>query len=400
MLESTTTLKMMRPRTQESSSRNLRLDFAKGVLILLVIIGHLLQSIIHREGDSFWASPYFKSIYMFHMPLFMGISGYLSSGAVLRRSFIHSASDRARQLLLPMLFWCGLIWAVKFFFVSHPSSFTANLLDFWKELIGTYWFIWAAFFSSLLVRLLASFNRFSIWIIGASAIVVASVPVTVSIIPLVRYTYPFFCLGFLFAQGIAPAGVILRHKSALMVLLLVTFLCFLAWGKETYAYNNLVLIRGAHSAEQVLLMFIGSAAASAVAMQFISLCWRVGGSVRIPRFVAVEIGQSTLLIYLVQGAVFRAVDLIQFGEHWDLSTRVAGASVLGVAIVVLATLIRRIVRDLGCAFGVVVGAHHARPLSQSGRARPGAGCTAASTRETAAESQPNRNPRNIPTVGE
>ncbi|GLS32292.1 hypothetical protein GCM10007937_40020 [Mesorhizobium albiziae] len=195
-------------------------------------------------------------------------------------------------------------------------------------------------------------------IIGASAIVVAFVPITLSIAPLVRYTYPFFCLGFLFAQSIAwQTSVILRHKSLLMVLLsMVTCLCFLAWGKETYAYNNLVLIHDAQSAKQVLLMFAGSGAASAVAMQFMFQCWRVGCSVRAARFVAVELGQSTLLLYLVQGAVFRLMDLIKFGELWDLTTRIAVAGVLGVAIVVIAITIRRIVRDLGYVSRVVVGA--------------------------------------------
>ncbi|ESX29499.1 hypothetical protein X765_14760 [Mesorhizobium sp. LSHC440B00] len=108
------------------------------------------------------------------------------------------------------------------------------------------------------------------------------------------------------------------------------------FGEGTYVYNNLVSIYDGESARQVLLMFIGSVATSAVTMQLMFLCWRVGHSTRVTRFVAVELGQSTLLLYLLQGAVFRFMDLIGFGELWDLPSRIGFATLLGAAIVVSA----------------------------------------------------------------
>ncbi|WP_352717995.1 acyltransferase family protein [Mesorhizobium sp. M0563] len=132
----------------------------------------------------------------------MAISGYLSSGAILRKSFHQGVSDRAMQLVLPMLFWCALIWISKAAVMSSANSLTSGMLDFFREFIGTYWFIWAAFASFVLIKLLTTFNGSSVWIIGASAIAIAFAPVPWSITPLVRYAYPFFCLGFLFAQPI------------------------------------------------------------------------------------------------------------------------------------------------------------------------------------------------------
>lgn len=341
-----------------TNNRDLSFDFAKGILITLVIIGHLLQYLIYQGADAFWLSPYFKSIYMFHMPLFMAISGYLSSGAILRKSFTQGVGERAMQLLLPMLFWCTLIWTLKSAVIFPTKSLTDTLLDLSTEVIGTYWFIWAAFISFILIRVLTTFNRLSMWIISASAIAVAFAPITLSITPLLKYTYPFYCLGFLFAQPIGwQNSVIWRYKSIFVVLLsMATSICFLGWGRETYAYNNLVLIHDEQSAKQVLLMFAGSLAASAVAMESMFQCWRLVYSTRVARFVAVQLGQSTLLLYLVQGAVFRLMDLIQFGEVWNLTTRIAFATVLGVAIVVIAMAIRRIARDLGYVSRIVVGA--------------------------------------------
>ncbi|TIL79370.1 MAG: acyltransferase family protein [Mesorhizobium sp.] len=354
-------------RPAGTKNRDLSLDFAKGILIILVIIGHLLQYCIYRGTDAFWMSPYYKSIYIFHMPLFMAISGYLSSGAIWRKPFIQGVGNRATQLLLPMLFWCALIWTLKSAVMVPAKSLTGGLSDLSTEVIGTYWFIWAAFISFVLVKFFTTFNRLSMWIISASAIAVAFAPITSSIIPSLRYTYPFYCLGFFFAQSKGwQESIIWTHKSIVLVLLSITaLLCFLWWDKQTYAFNNRVLINDEGSAKQVLLMFAGSAAASAVAMQFMFQCWRVVASTRMAHFVAVELGQSTLLLYLVQGAVFRLTDFIQFGEAWNLTTRIAFASILGVAIVVTAMAIRKIARDLGYVSQIVVGAPPRQSLLKS-----------------------------------
>ncbi|MGV7218037.1 nodulation factor fucose acetyltransferase NolL [Bradyrhizobium sp. UFLA05-112] len=344
-------------RNSRSADRNLGFDFAKGILIILVIVGHLLQYVVYRDNQ-YWYSPYFKSIYMFHMPLFMAISGYLSSGALLRKSFTRSVKDRAVQLLLPMLFWCTLMETVKLAAFSPAPSVVNGALEFPREFAGTYWFIWATFASFLLVGLLIAANLRSTWMVSVSAVLIALAPVTFSIFPSIRYTYPFFCLGFVLAKSSDwRTSALLRHKSLLLLLLFgLACVCFLAWDKETYAYSNLVLLHDAQSAKQVSLMFVGSAAASAVAAEVMLRCWNFCGSSRIARFIAVDLGQSTLLLYLLQGSVFRLMDLVQFGELWDPSTRIAVAISLGVTIIVIATGIRWIVQDFGLMSRIVLGA--------------------------------------------
>lgn len=46
------------------------IDFLKGVLIIFVITGHLIPGILNKTLIRY-------IIYFFHMPLFIGISGYL-----------------------------------------------------------------------------------------------------------------------------------------------------------------------------------------------------------------------------------------------------------------------------------------------------------------------------------
>lgn len=50
------------------------LDVAKAIAIYLVIVGHVIQYVM--KGD-FYYNPIWQSIYVFHVPLFFVISGYL-----------------------------------------------------------------------------------------------------------------------------------------------------------------------------------------------------------------------------------------------------------------------------------------------------------------------------------
>ena len=55
--------------------RNLKLDNAKGILITLVVIGHMLLPI---QGTTRGVTNFFYMIYAFHMPAFVFISGHLA----------------------------------------------------------------------------------------------------------------------------------------------------------------------------------------------------------------------------------------------------------------------------------------------------------------------------------
>ncbi|MGY3424238.1 fucose 4-O-acetylase-like acetyltransferase [Bradyrhizobium sp. F1.13.4] len=267
-------------RTAAAYDRDLSLDFAKGALIVLVIVGHLIQYVIYRD-DGFWFSPYYKSIYMFHMPLFMAISGYLSARSLLQKPFTRAATDRAKQLLLPMLFWWAMMETAKLAALWRATSLTSGLWQFADDLAATYWFIWATFISYLLINISTRLTRRS-WVISGSAILVALAPLTFSISPLIRFTYPFFCFGFLLARSRGQwTSALRRHKPLLILFLsIVTCVCFLAWGKSTYVYNNLAVIHDFQSTKDVLLMFVGSAAASAIAIELLLQCWRLGHSTR------------------------------------------------------------------------------------------------------------------------
>lgn len=62
-------------------------DALKGFLILMVVLGHSIQSVCQQTDMDFLQNYFWNLIYSFHMPAFMAVSGYLSfksNGGVFR----------------------------------------------------------------------------------------------------------------------------------------------------------------------------------------------------------------------------------------------------------------------------------------------------------------------------
>lgn len=102
---------------QTMASRDQFLDFAKGIAIVLVVVGHTLQGMAENFDDLFG----FRLIYSFHMPLFAFLSGAATIGWVSRmylvtdgRNAFHLLMGRlvksVTTLLIPFLSWSVISW--------------------------------------------------------------------------------------------------------------------------------------------------------------------------------------------------------------------------------------------------------------------------------------------------
>lgn len=74
------------------------LDNIKGLLIILVVIGHAIQYCL----PTYEMNISFRFIYSFHMPLFFFVSGYLANRGRWDSNVIRR---RAIQLLIPFAAW-------------------------------------------------------------------------------------------------------------------------------------------------------------------------------------------------------------------------------------------------------------------------------------------------------
>ena len=83
------------------NNRNLRLDSLKGFLIILVILGHITDD---------YNLIYF--IYVFHMPLFVLLSGYFTKTPIDLKDLWHSLKGIAKPLILFQFIYVSLDYVI------------------------------------------------------------------------------------------------------------------------------------------------------------------------------------------------------------------------------------------------------------------------------------------------
>ena len=125
------------------------IDLAKGVLILLVLLGHSIQYASGKEclsAGTFYGNWAFKLIYGFHMPCFMAISGYLFYFAVESKSVWEILVKKIRTLIVPIFSFALIVWLLQF----HPDYSMADQIRSYLSCTRfTLWFLWALFYCSM-----------------------------------------------------------------------------------------------------------------------------------------------------------------------------------------------------------------------------------------------------------
>lgn len=129
----------MEERIVTTGERDALFDNMRGVLIFLVVLGHMMDvSIIRGLG----LKTVFYYIYFFHMPAFVFITGYFS------KHIEKARGEAVRRFLVPYLVFC-LLFGILDFFMVHPGH---NFLTFYKFTIPQYgmWYLLAVFVWRLL----------------------------------------------------------------------------------------------------------------------------------------------------------------------------------------------------------------------------------------------------------
>ena len=139
--------------------RDLRFDVLKGILILLVLLGHALQ---YCYGEKCWQNTWFSIIYHFHMPLFVMISGYFFSSS-LNRDIKDVLVRKTRRLLYPLFFWSTIVLFISLLSDEFRLSIFSSVLICLKEVYLVYtrdWFLICIFILSIGYWLFFNGNRF------------------------------------------------------------------------------------------------------------------------------------------------------------------------------------------------------------------------------------------------
>lgn len=210
----------------ELARRNNLLDVTRGVLILLVVWGHLL------EAEGFNGRLYF-SIYTFHIPAFAMISGMVSKPLLNTNALL----KLGQRLLLPMLvFQC--FYMVAFGYVAPDRTYSATTP------VWIMWFLFSLFCWKLLLPLAVKLPiAFVLSIMGA---------LIAGCIDWIGYDFslsrtfvffPAFLFGHLYGERCIALAA--RHRLAFCFLFVALFsTAFLAsqqvdirwlWGAQSYS---------------------------------------------------------------------------------------------------------------------------------------------------------------------
>lgn len=171
--------------TAEASprTRDLSMDVAKGVGIILVVIGHAWRGL---ESAGLIGNPWLfrlidQLIYNFHMPLFFLLSGMTFQSWALRRPVGEAAFSRVTRLLWPLVLWTYLFTAARLAAgdaANTQLSGIESLLFFPLPPRDHFWFLWALFLQHLVVLALIRFVTGPLsapaWAVLAALVVLAS----------------------------------------------------------------------------------------------------------------------------------------------------------------------------------------------------------------------------------
>ncbi len=124
----------------EVSSRTLWIDSLKGWLMLLVILGHSIQYVFINSYDS---NHVWNSIYSFHMPAFIAVSGYVAALSTHHRGgYFHLIKRKFLQLIIPYLIWDFIyLLSIKAYDVQSLVRIITN---------PSLWFLWVLFWISVI----------------------------------------------------------------------------------------------------------------------------------------------------------------------------------------------------------------------------------------------------------
>jgi fucose 4-O-acetylase-like acetyltransferase len=221
--------------TQIGTERRLDLDRAKGLGILLVVLGHLAAK-SQPKGDV-WFAYLQTALYQFHMPFFMYVSGYVSSltGAVRTppSAWTKLLRRRATRLLLPFALF-GLAFLVGKMLVAHfmtvdntPHSFGQGLLGMlWntdRSPAISVWYIFVIFVLSMIAPPILWATR-SAWPLLLVAFAVYLVPLPpVAYMDKFGWFFPFFAMGVLAADARGSwLAAVDRYWAVMLAIMIVT----------------------------------------------------------------------------------------------------------------------------------------------------------------------------------
>ncbi len=278
-------------------------DILKGIGIILVVIGHVYSGFIS------------KFIFLFHMPLFFFISGFLFKKNKNQTSYF---KDKVKQLLVPYSIYLVILYLT---FTEFPNNQNELIKYIVKPIFGgralvnetgVFWFITCLFFTQQIAcYLIKTFSEKKINIVIIISLVIAyldSYFFSQYMIPLafdvVFASLPFFYVGYIIRQKkYFPPLFLLIIVSIVSVFLLFAFEDFRVNMKYVNYGMPIISLLGGLSIIFLIMLFAKKISYYKTASNYIKL---LGKSSLTIMFVHQAI-QITVYNYLTHNRPFRVL---------------------------------------------------------------------------------------------
>lgn len=209
------------------NTRDAYYDNAKFFLIFFVVFGHFIQSYIHDEK---WIFSLYTTIYTFHMPAFILISGFFAKGFH-KKGYLKKIT---KKLIVPYLLFQG-IYSIYYFFINNASAIEIDpLYPQWSL-----WYLMSLFCWNVLLFVFAK------WKASISLILAVAIGVFVgyfdeinSYLSLSRtfVFFPFFLLGYFFKKEHFETFRAHKFKITSIVLLAAFFVAIFFMPEVDYKW--------------------------------------------------------------------------------------------------------------------------------------------------------------------
>ena len=228
--------------------RNELIDILKAIAIILVVFAHCMvngsgQAVL--SGGSYFDDPVFKFITSFNMPLFMLISGFLFAFSVKRHTPFQVFGKKVKTLLVPLLSWAFVVVAILIASKFVNERIILSLREIVSSLVYHFfhgqWFLWAVFWSSVIVLLNRSLFNDSYFVYLAIFVLTFSLP-DYHNLALYKFMYPYFVVGYLFnkVEYSKKESFKTKIEGALPIFIswLVFILLLLVYDHDSYIYTS------------------------------------------------------------------------------------------------------------------------------------------------------------------
>ncbi len=201
--------------------RIISLDIAKGICIILVVIGHYCP-----DNSPDWYVLIHDLIYSFHMPLFLFASGYLYMATRKNESYGTFLLKKIKRIIVPYLTVSVLVVTIKLLsqnvaYVQNPVTWQTYLAILYSPSAAVFfWFIWALFIIFLIVPLFVT--KTSRLILFFLSIIFRLLPVSlpdIFCLPSVKDMLVYFMLGVFLVDHKALLRTALKIPSAIVYIL-------------------------------------------------------------------------------------------------------------------------------------------------------------------------------------